>query len=134
MAGEIITENNTQEILDKSLEVPKQFEFKEQEPTPSACSAAVCTQGHEWQMVMQLAPCPGCKSGLLALKMDNCPRCNEPAASLRLRTDHLPRGGNIVPLCKGSATLAETHTIHVDFGHYRKEQKNHVIREMPCKL
>ncbi len=103
-------------------------------PKVTACTSNVCTNGHEWVPFMQLTTCPGCKSTLLALKMDQCPQCNEPATHLRLRTDHLPKGGAITPICRGSASLGEINTITLNYQHYTQEQTNHVEREMLSKV
>lgn len=116
-----------------SGEVSTAFEFQEQ-ATPVLCSVMACTSGHEWSPIIQMAPCPGCQSPLLAIKMVNCPQCNEPSATLTIRADHLSRGSAITPLCKGSDTLAEKHTIHLQLLHSQQEQTKHQERAMPSKI
>ncbi len=100
---------------------------------PTLCSANKCKNGHEWQPVIQLARCPGCGSPLLAVKMLNCPICNEPVEAFRLRSDHLPQGGAIMPMCRGSQTLAEVQVIEMKRQAAADEEKNHVERSMISK-
>ena len=98
------------------------------------CSSNICTNGHEWLPEIGLAKCPGCTAPLLAIKMVQCPVCNEPVAKFRLRSDHLPKGGVITPICRGSASMAEVTVMEVHRAHYLHEQENHKVREMPVKL
>ncbi len=102
-------------------------------PTLIACSANRCYNGHEWIPIIQLARCPGCASPLLAVKMLNCPICNEPVETFRLRSDHLPQGGAIMPMCRGSQSLAEVQVIEMRRHAAEQEEKNHVEREMISK-
>jgi hypothetical protein len=121
----------------QAVETPQEAanEFKFENPTVlTACTANTCSNGHEWTPTLQLTQCPGCKGALLAIKMDQCPICNEPCSKLRLRADHLPKGGAITPLCRGSQTLADTHVIELAYQHYIQEQTKHVVREMPGKV
>jgi hypothetical protein len=98
------------------------------------CSQTTCSAGHTWTPTIATTKCPGCQAPLLVLKMVNCPVCNEPSKSLRLRADHLPHGGTVVPACKGSASLAEVLEILIDHGHAEAEQSNHVDREVVSKV
>ena len=126
MSEEIkLTETTPQTVLE--------FQFPEK-PQIVACSANVCQNGHEWQPEVALAGCPGCSGPLLVVKMVQCPICNEPVAKFRLRTDHLPKGGVITPICKGSASQAEVGVLEIPRQHYVKEEQNHVVREMPAKV
>lgn len=104
-------------------------------PDPNAvCSGNVCSNGHIWQPTIAIARCPGCGSPTLVVKMVNCPICNEPTAKLRLRTDHLPQNGAIMPMCKGSATLGDVGVIEVERSHALREQETYVEREMISKI
>ena len=103
-------------------------------PKLSLCSANRCSAGHEWQPIIQLARCPGCASPLLAVKMLNCPICNEPVESFRLRSDHLPQGGAIMPMCRGSESLAEVQMIEMRRQAAAKEETTHKEREMCSKI
>lgn len=98
------------------------------------CSSNSCSAGHVWQPVLALTKCPGCNSQLLVVKMVNCPICNEPSQLFRLRTDHLPQGGAVTPMCKGSASLGDVGVIEIVRQHAQHEQENHVIRNMPGKI
>lgn len=71
---------------------------------------------------------------MLAMKMTNCPQCNEPSTALRLRADHLPKGGAITPICKGGASLADIHEIRVKFDHFTREQEKYTERALPSKI
>ena len=102
-------------------------------PTVKLCSSNQCKNGHEWQPVIQLARCPGCGSPLLAVKMLNCPICNEPTESFKLRSDHLPQGGAIMPMCRGSQSLAEVQVIEMKRHAAEYEEQNHKEREMISK-
>jgi len=119
--------NNSPEIT------PSPFEFKES-PKAILCSSLTCPSGHIWPIEAQITHCPGCKSPILAIKMVNCPQCNEPSASLLVRSDHLSRGQAITAICQGAATLADIHKIEIKLNHAEIEQQNHKIRLLPEKL
>lgn len=65
--------------------------------------------------------------------MAQCPVCNEPVAETLIRIDHLPQGGQLLPLCKGSATLAEVKQIIIKHTHARDEQDAKAERVMVSK-
>ena len=109
------------------------FVFNET-PKVELCTSLTCSNGHIWPVEVQITQCPGCKSPLLAIKMVNCSVCNEPSTALRLRADHLSQGQAITPICRGSATLAETHKIDLTLRHAAQEQASHAVRDMPGKL
>lgn len=67
------------------------------------CSKNVCSAGHSWPITIAVAKCPGCSSAVLAVKMEQCPICNEPAIRTKIRTDYLPSGGPITKRCQGQA-------------------------------
>jgi hypothetical protein len=113
--------------------IPSPFVYQEQYK-PVLCSNLTCSNGHAWPLEIQVTSCPGCKSPILAVKMVNCPICNEPSASMALRIDHLSRGQAITSLCRGSASLADTHQIELKLTHAQDEQEKHKIREMPGKV
>jgi hypothetical protein len=81
------------------------------------CTANVCKSGHEWIPKVTLAKCGygtpqgwnGCGSPVLAVKLENCPVCNEPPFQMRFRTDHTPPTQFILPICiPGTANVAES--------------------------
>lgn len=94
----------------------------------AACTYNECPKGHRWDALLQLTACPGCGKQMLAVKMVNCPICNEPTKAFHLRTDHLPGNssaparGVITPVCKGAASLAEIIFVDVTRGHAAAEQ------------
>lgn len=102
-------------------------------PETHSCSFMTCCAGHKWEPTLQLVPCPGCKSPMLAIKTTNCPYCNEPGTELTLRADHLPVKSKITPICKGSATLAESFPLHIQLRFAQLEEANHKEREVISK-
>lgn len=103
-------------------------------PSLRACSSNSCPNGHEWTPVIQLTNCPGCKAPILAIKMVQCPVCNEPVSKFRLRTDHLAQNTAIMPVCRGSQSLAEVTEIEMTRGHASKEEGTHKVREVLSKV
>ncbi len=97
------------------------------------CTSSTCTAGHVWPATLRVAQCPGCGGGVLALMMVNCPVCNEPVATTTIRMDHLPQNGQLLPLCRGSATLAEAKVITIEHTHATDEQSSEVKRQMISK-
>lgn len=127
-------ENNLiPELPPNSPQLPSEFVFRDTAP-PEACTLLTCPNGHKWVPTLESTYCPGCRASILVLKMVNCPQCNEPSGTLRVRMDHLPKGGSITPLCRGSATMAETIGIEVKLNHAAQEAANHVHREVPSKI
>lgn len=116
-----------------SLESPPTIDFGEA-PSVDPCSYNECPQGHKWPPVLRVAQCPGCGGPILAIKMVQCPICNEPVTHRVIRADHLPHGGQITPMCRGAASLAEVTSIDIKCGHAEDEQKKYVDREMPSKV
>lgn len=98
------------------------------------CTLASCHAAHTWQPTLAIAKCPGCQGPILALQMRQCPVCNEPVSKLTLRMDHLPTGGVITPMCRGSASLAENLQIEVTFGHAEAEAAAYIPKEVVSKL
>lgn len=83
---------------------------------------------------MALVACPGCKEQLLAMMMVNCPVCNEPVAKTEIRSDHMPQGGAITPICRGSASLADITTIVLEHTHAQRIAESYSDRPMVGKL
>ena len=75
------------------------------------CSSNECVNGHKWPPMLQLAQCPGCGGPLIAVKMINCPICNEPTKTVKLRTDHTGMAFGIAALCRGQGGMAESNFI-----------------------
>lgn len=78
------------------------------------CSWASCSNGHQWMPELAISKCPGCKSPIVAIKMVNCPICNEPAAQHGLRAEHVTTGGWIGKACQGQPSLGETSYMAID--------------------
>lgn len=114
--------------------VPPGIPFSFGPPAPPACSISRCPAGHEWTPELRIARCPGCQAPMLVLLMQNCPACNEPTAATQLRMDHMPQAsGQLMPLCRGSATLAEALQITLQHTHAADEQAGHVVRDVVSK-
>lgn len=55
---------------------------------------------------------------MLAVKMVNCPVCNEPTKRMKLRVDHTGPVPYPIPLCiPGSVTGQEVVTVEINFEH-----------------
>lgn len=102
--------------------------------TIQPCSYNTCSAGHIWMPQMQITQCPGCRAPMLAVKMLQCPICNEPVVKLVFRSEHLPQGGQITPMCYGAASLNEVQVITVARQHAAQEQSKHEVREMISKI
>lgn len=98
------------------------------------CSMNVCEAGHSWPPELAVTKCPGCAAQIIVAKMVNCPICNEPTAKLVYRMDHLPHGGTVMPMCKGSASLAEVTEVTLERRHAAEEQAQYKDREVINKI
>lgn len=99
------------EKMEKEGKVEETLKFEEK---TSPCSFNECAGGHRWAPVMVLVKCPGCQGSVLAQKMENCPYCNEPVLRTTLRHDFVPKGGGVVPRCRGAKIYGETLDILVE--------------------
>ena len=95
------------------------------------CSMMECANGHQWQPMLALAKCGygtnhgwiGCGAPMLAVKMTQCPVCNEPTGKFRLRVDHTGPVPYPVPMCvPGSKSNAEVLSIDIDFHHSQETE------------
>ena len=96
--------------------------FPEPGPAAQVCSYNRCSRGHTWAPTLTLTRCPGCSGHVLAIKMENCPQCNEPCRDFALRADHLSPQMQVAPLCQGAATLAEAVLIQLRHEHVEQEE------------
>lgn len=103
-------------------------------PAPTPCSFNECINGHRFPPLIQIGKCPGCGSPIIAVKMVNCPICNEPVGRLSVRQEHVPQGGQILPLCAGSPTLNDVMQLDIHRNHHIAEQTTHKEREMISKV
>lgn len=111
---------------------PAPFSFGPAPPRP--CSVCRCPAGHEWIPQFRLTACPGCHAPMLVLLMQQCPVCNEPTAATDLRLDHMPQAsGQLLPICRGSATFAEALKIELRHQHAQDEEARHEVREVVSK-
>jgi hypothetical protein len=73
-----------------------------------------------------LVKCPGCKAPVLAVKMENCPVCNEPVKQFDLRTDHITKQMGVLPMCKGAASAGEIGVITMERSHAAEQENKEV--------
>lgn len=69
------------------------------------CSYQECVNGHRWTPQIAIVGCNGCHAPSLALRMVNCPICNEPVVKTTLRVDHVGGAHPITKVCQ--------HEMHV---------------------
>lgn len=87
------------------------------------CSENECEQGHKWAPQMVIALCPGCKRPIVAVRMQNCPVCNEPVKRIKYRQDHVGAGGGIVASCLGHQGSGEQVRIELNRHHGGEAEK-----------
>lgn len=109
------------EIVKVPSQVPMAPRIVFEEPKPRVgkdvrCSVSVCPNGHRSRPSWALADCPRCGSQGIALRMENCPVCNEPALRHQITLQWLPVGRPMVPVCAGEHSLGEQCVLEVDFG------------------
>lgn len=84
-------------------------------PTPSsACSRWTCTAGHIYEAVLQIVDCPSCKSPFIAVKLHNCPYCNEPPQQLITKMVLAP-SNTLTPPCQEIANAPQSVEIIVEY-------------------
>ncbi len=81
------------------------------------CSFNECAQGHKWAPQLAVGQCPGCGGPILAVRMLNCPVCNEPVVTYHQRIDHTSPGMGIAGICRGQKGLAETNFVEMKRNH-----------------
>lgn len=72
------------------------------------CTWAGCTNNHRWIPEIAVSRCPGCATPVVAIRMVNCPICNEPPAGHGIRVEHVTTGQWVGKVCKGQTSLGET--------------------------
>lgn len=102
------------------------------------CTQITCINGHSWGPKLALAKCGygmpqgwmGCGEPLLACKMENCPRCNEPIAEIKIRFDITSPVPYPVPLCvPGSKSNAESLQIVLRPQYWRQTQEQEDVKQ-----
>ena len=77
------------------------------------CTSNECVNGHKWPAQLAIGTCPGCGCQFLAVRMLNCPVCNDPVKKFKMRTDHtLPQFG-VAAVCKGQGGQAEVNIVEM---------------------
>lgn len=100
-----------------STSAEQYFEWPPQEPVVQLCTSNQCSGGHVWPAKLALVDCPGCAAPVLLVLMEQCPQCNEPTQTFRMRTDHIMKGGGYTAQCKGQKNAAEVTEICMERQH-----------------
>lgn len=113
-------ENN----LPKPPEKPwRQVSDSLQPYTRHNCSFHICENGHGWPAQLATPHCQGCQTPILALRMVNCPICNEPATGTVLRIDYLAGSHPITKVCKEEYHIGPEYIfVEIDHTHTRWTQ------------
>lgn len=91
----------------------EEIPFEVDAPTGVLCTRQVCGAGHVWAPQVAVAKCEGCGSPVVAVRMVNCPWCNEEVGELALRVERVSNGIPIVPVCKGMEPKGEMWEVEV---------------------
>jgi hypothetical protein len=96
------------------------------------CSYLECSNGHQWQAMVALAKCGhgtsqgwnGCGAPILAIKLVNCPFCNEPNTKMRIRIDNTAPVPYPVPMCvPGSVGHQETVYADIEWTRWKQTEE-----------
>lgn len=96
------------------------------------CSYLECANGHQWGAMLALAKCGhgtaqgwmGCGAPILAVKLVNCPVCNEPNTKFKIRIDNTPPVPFPIPLCiPGSTTHAEAVFVEIPWRKWKETEE-----------
>jgi len=111
--------------------VPKLEVLFEEAPdeAPVLCSEHLCVQGHTWIPTVKLATCGGCGGPVVAIKMENCPICNQPIEYTRLRIDHIGYKQGLHAVCRGVPTNAEVVMAEMKRGHWVETER--MMKDLP---
>ena len=60
---------------------------------------------------------------MLAMKMENCPVCNEPTAVSGIRVDHLTPGGPVVKFCQQEPSPGEVVEMRLVREHWKQTEE-----------
>ena len=93
------------------------FEWPTESKPTALCTSNQCAAGHVWPAKLAIVDCPGCKGHVLLVLMEQCPTCNEPTATFRMRTDHVMKGGGYTAQCQGQKNAAEVTEIVMERTH-----------------
>lgn len=104
------------------------FEDKPKELYP-LCSEHRCIEGHVWMPTIKVANCGGCGGPVVAIKMENCPICNQPAEYTRLRIDHIGYKQALHAICRGVPTNAEVVMAEMKRTHWQESER--MCKELP---
>lgn len=89
------------------------------------CSYHECVKCHyKWPPLTQIVKCPdagGCQSPVLAIKLENCPICNEPVGKTRIRVDFTSQHIMVKPICAGASSTADSHYVDIERRIYEPE-------------
>lgn len=115
-------------MSDKKVEVNSQksaegvVRFPEAK-TVELCSYNECAGGHKWKVAVLSAECRGCGGAVFAVKMENCPVCNEPVEKCKLRLDHISSGMQISKVCLGEPSPGEVGHVELTREHAKNVEE-----------
>lgn len=101
------------------------------------CSYLECRNGHQWGALLAVAKCGygtpqgwmGCGAPILAVKLVNCPVCNEPNTKFKIRIDNTPPVPHPVPLCiPGSSSHAETVMVEIPWRKWKDTEEAELVK------
>lgn len=107
----------------KPIEAREVFPSAPAGPATVPCNWNECLGGHRWPVSIVTTKCPGCGADTIAVKMENCPFCNEPASRRSLRVDHIPRGGGMNARCKGQPLCGPSVDVEFECNHWEVAQR-----------
>lgn len=81
----------------------------------SSCSKWTCLAGHKYPVSLQIVECPACKTPFIAVKLHNCPYCNEPPAQLSTTIVLAPSQTLTPPCHKETPNAAQSVEVLIDY-------------------
>ena len=88
------------------------------------CGETSCSNGHNWSPTLRIAKCPGCGQEVVAVRMINCPVCNEPQDTIKIRFDHVVDAAGVMPVCRGQKGLHNHTFVNMNLHHAEVAEEN----------
>lgn len=111
-------------FVNEGSEIPKIVSFGQENPQ-KLCTFQVCANEHTWPARVVVSKCvglegvQGCGTDVLAIRMENCPVCNDPPVKVELRADIVPvvngAAAPLLPVCRGKHSPSVDHiNLHIE--------------------
>lgn len=100
---------------------------------PRPCGWHECENGHIWPPMIAIVQCGACKGPIVAVKVQNCPICNEPITRTRLRVEHTSEAMGFPNRCMGQQGLGHAHETLIDLKEWHEEFDIHTTDQRPQK-